>query len=110
MSDTYNAVYYRNSHYSSAEEAKNGRALYAWEETYGYGSTMDSFINATDLLKSYDPSVVKEFRFIWTIDGFTFPETDYIGTFDLLNASYDGFKNHKDVLATGTKTEQCNLA
>lgn len=105
MSDTYNAVFYKNSNYSSVEEAKQVNALHGWEETYGYGSTMDAFTNVVSIMVCYDPKMIEEFTFIWTIDGYTFPEMNCTQTFDLLNASYDGFKNHKDVLATGTKTE-----
>jgi hypothetical protein len=103
MSETYNAVFYRNSNYSSAEEAKQKHALYAWEETYGYGSTMDAFLNSLDLLHCYDNTAIDEFRFIWTIDDVTFPEMDHIQSRELLNASYDGFSKHKDVLSTGKK-------
>jgi hypothetical protein len=69
---------------------------------------MDVFINATDLLKNYDPSAIKEFTFVWTIDGVIFPEMDYHKSFDLLNASYSGFIGHPDVLATGMAVQSIN--
>jgi hypothetical protein len=104
MSYKYQAVYYRNTHYTSAEEAKQGKALKHWEETYGYSSTMDAFTNAVDLMNAYDPTIIKEFTFIWTIDNVVFPERDAIDSYFLLKASYDYFiKEGLDVLKTGTE-------
>jgi hypothetical protein len=101
MSHTYNAVYFRNTNYASAEEAEKGKALRHWEETYGYSSTMDAFTNTIRMMESYDPSAVQEFTFIWTIDDVTFPEMNVDESFDLLDASYDSFKGHEEVLEKG---------
>lgn len=91
MSELYKAVYYRNSQYSSYEDAYKNGGLYNWEETYGYSATMDSFVNAIGILSCFDKDAIKEFRFIWTIDGVRHPETDYRGSQQLIEDSYDYF-------------------
>jgi hypothetical protein len=91
MSEQYQAVYYRNSQYSSYEEAYKNGGVYHWEETYGYSATTDAFINAVGMLSCLDKDAIKEFRFIWTIDGVRHPETDYRGSQQLLEDSYDYF-------------------
>jgi hypothetical protein len=93
MSEKYTAIYYRNSQYSDIETAIKNGAVYLWEVTYGYSATVDAFINAVSMLKCFDSSALSEFRFVWTIDGVKFPETDHVGSFDLLHASYNYFAN-----------------
>lgn len=88
MSHEYNAVYYRKSQYSSVEEAKKANALFNWHTTYGYTTTMDSFSNVVTALKCYDPDLVNEFVFLFTIDGIKYPEMDYKLVFELLHNSY----------------------
>ena len=104
MSYQYNAVYYRKSQYSSPEEAKRVNALFSWHTTYCYSNTMDSFFNSIDMLKCYDPSIVDEFVFIFTIDKVRFPEMTYREVFELLHQSYDNFNDGKNkILEKGTK-------
>jgi len=104
MSYQYNAVYYKKSNYSSAEEANKHNALYSWHETFSYSATMDSFCNAIDLLKCYDYTAVDEMAFIFTIDKVTFPEMTYKEVFDLLHSSYNNFNDGKHkMLEKGTK-------
>lgn len=91
MSETYRASYYRTSQYSSFEEAQKNGAVHYWETTYGYTSTMDSFVNIRNILDSYDPDAKNEFRFIWNIDGTVFPECSFMDSYDLLYRSYDYF-------------------
>ena len=104
MSYQYDATYYKNSNYSTAEEAKAQRALYVWLTTYGYSATMDAFINSIDMLKCYDPTVVEDFTFEFTIDKVKFPAMNYREVFELLHASYDNFSDGKHkMLDKGTK-------
>lgn len=104
MSYQYDAVYYRNSNYSSIEEAREKCALYVWHTTYGYSATMDAFINAIDMMKCYDPTVVDEFTFVFTIDKVKFPPMSYKQVLELFNASYDNFNDGKHkMLEKGTK-------
>lgn len=91
MSETYRASYYRTSQYSSFEEAHKNGGVHYWETTYGYTSTMDSFVNIRNILDSYDPEAKNEFRFIWNIDGVLFPECSFMESYDLLDRSYDYF-------------------
>jgi hypothetical protein len=95
MSYQYDATYFNTSHYSTAEEAKAQRALYVWHTTYGYSATMDAFINSIDMLKCYDPTVVDEFTFQFTIDKVKFPPMSYKEVLDLFHASYDNFDDGK---------------
>lgn len=93
MSETYKASYYRTSQYSSYEEAFKNGGVHYWEETYGYSSTLDSFTNVRNVMDCYDPELKKEFRFIWNIDGVNYPECSFAESYDLLDRSYDYFKN-----------------
>jgi hypothetical protein len=104
MSYQYNAVYYKKSNYSSAEEAKKHNALYSWHQTFGYSATMDAFMNAIDMMKCYDHTSVDEMAFIFTIDKVKFPEMAYREVFELLHCSYDNFNDGKNkMLEKGTK-------
>lgn len=91
MSEHYEARYYRNSQYSSYEEAFKNGAVYNWEDTYGYSATKDAFVNAINMISCFDKDAINEFRFIWTIDGVRYPETNHVGSQELLDASYDYF-------------------
>lgn len=65
---------------------------------------MDSFCNSIDMLKCYDPSIVDEFVFIFTIDKVKFPEMTYKEVFELLHQSYDNFNDGKSkMLEKGTR-------
>lgn len=92
MSEIYKASYYRNSQYSSYEEAFKNGGVYHFEETYGYTATMDSFTNVRNILDAYDPQAKNEFRFIWNIDGVKYPECSFSESFDLINRSYAYFR------------------
>ena len=104
MSESYNASYYRNSQYASYEEAYKNGGVFHWEETYGYSATMDSFTNAIEMLSCFDKQAIREFRFIWKIDGVLFPEMNFTESHDLLNASYDYFSKKPEVLESAKQS------
>ena len=97
MSEHYNAKFYRNSQYSSIEDAEKNGAVSHWETTYGYSGTMDCLTNVRIVLDRYDNTLLKEYRFVWNIDGVKFPEMTYGQTIDLIDASDDYFDNGKKI-------------
>jgi hypothetical protein len=104
MSHQYNAVYYCPSQYSSLEEATKVRGVSHWCSTYGYSSTMDSMVNIAGALSRVDPELMKDLRFVWTIDGVTFPEMNMADSYVLLDQSANEFRDHQNVLSTGKKS------
>jgi hypothetical protein len=95
MSEVYEGKFYRTTHHSSIEDAEKHGMVSVWETTYGYPATRDAFTNVIRLLSIYDPTLIKEYKFVWTIDGVKFPEMDYADSINLFDASYGYFQSGK---------------
>jgi hypothetical protein len=95
MSHEYECRFYRTTNHSCVEDAEKHGMVTNWETTYGYSTTMDAFTNAINLLGNYDPSLINEYAFIWTIDGVEFPAIHYAISIDLLDASANYFETEK---------------